>query len=241
MNNIIGSTTSESKLIKAIQKAVGSAQDGIIGTGTVSDLAAVVKADCWPVTLNLYSNPVIICEDIKAFNPGKGCGKYANSLSGSFSYQKKPCSILVSDGKVLCGTACHAHIGKPESVLYRLNNGKHGMKRCLSASELPSGVRWAIGGMGLLNYYDTAAEGFTGAYSDVLRRTNHTMLGVKHNLVYLCYCKNMTGTQVDAYAKKLGLAHAVMLDGGHVAAINGGEGFARINTGQAQYYLIQGV
>jgi hypothetical protein len=241
MNNIRGSTTNETKMIKAIQKAVGALQDGIIGAGTMSDLAAAVNADCWPLTIKLYSNPVIICKDITAFNPGKGCGNYANSLSGSFSYQKKPCSILVSKGKVLWSAACHAHINKPESVLYRLNNGSFGVKRCLSASELPSGVRWAIGGMGLLDYYDTAAEGFTGAYSDVLRKTNHTVIGVKGDLVYLCYCKNMTGTQVDAYAKKLGLTYAIMLDGGHVAAINGGESFARINTGQAQYYLIQGV
>lgn len=241
MNNIRGSTTSETNMIKAIQKAVGAMQDGIIGTGTMSDLAAAVGADCWPLTLNLYSNPAIICKDITAFNPAKGCGSYANSISGSFSYQKKPCSILISGGKTLCSAACHAHINKPESVLYRLNNGRFGLKRCLSASDLPSGVRWAIGGMGLLDNYDTAAEGFTGAYSDVLRQTNHTMIGVKNDLVYLCYCKNMTGKQVDAYAKKLGLTFAIMLDGGHVAAINGAESFARINTGQAQYYLIQGV
>lgn len=241
MNNVKGSTTSETKMIKAIQKAVGALQDGIIGTGTMSDLAAAVKADCWPLTLNLYSNPVIICKDIKVFNPSKGCSGFSNSLSGSFSYQKKPCSILISDGKTLCSAACHAHINKPESVLYRLNNGSFGLKRCLSASDLPSGVRWAVGGMGLLGFYDAAAEGFTGVYSDVVRKTNHTMLGVKNGLVYLCYCKNMTGAQVNAYAQKLGLTHAIMLDGGHVAAINGGESFAKINTGQAQYYMIQGV
>lgn len=241
MNNIQGSTASETKLIKAVQKAVGAVQDGIIGTGTMSDLAVAVNADCWPLTLNLYNNPVIICEDIIASNPGKGCGSFANSLSGSFSYQKKPCSILISDGKTLCSTACHQHIGKPEAVLYRLNNGVFGIKRCKTSNELPPGVLWAIGGMGLLNFYDPVAEGFTGAYSDVLRKTNHTMIGVKNGLVYLCYCKNMAGKQVDTYAKKLGLTYAIMLDGGHVAAINGGESFARINTGQAQYYMIQGV
>jgi hypothetical protein len=241
MNNIRGSTTSETNMIKAIQKAVGAAQDGIIGTGTMTDLAAKIGAQCWPLTIKLYDMPVIICNDITAFNPGKSCGSFANSLSGSFSYQKKPCSILISGEKTLWSAACHAHINKPESVLYRLDNGRFGVKRCLSASALPSDVRWAIGGMGLLDFYDTAAEGFTGAYSDVLRKTNHTMIGVKNDLVYLCYCKNMTGTQVNDYAKKLGLTYAIMLDGGHVAAINGGESFARINTGQAQYYLIQGV
>ena len=33
---------------------------------------------------------------------------------------------------------------------------------------------------------------------------------------------------------------AIMLDGGHVAAINGAESFAKINTGQIQYHMIQG-
>ena len=45
---------------------------------------------------------------------------------------------------------------------------------------------------------------------------------------------------MDAFCKdKLQLDLAIMLDGGHVAAINGEESFARINTTQAQYYLIK--
>ena len=56
----------------------------------------------------------------------------------------------------------------------------------------------------------------------------------------LVYCKTMTGKQVDAFCKdKLKLGLAIMLDGGHVAAINGEESFARINTAQRQYYLIK--
>lgn len=242
MNNIRGSTTSETNMIKAIQKAVGAAQDGIIGTGTMTDLAAKVGAQCWPLTIKLYDMPVIICNDITAFNPGKGCGSFANSLSGSFSYQKKPCSILVNKGQPVYSASCHAHINKPESVLYRLSSGKFGIKRCLSTSALPSGVKWAVGGMGLLDLYDPAAEGFTGAYGDVVRLTNHTVLGVKNGLCYLLYCKSMTGAQVNTFVKnKLKLEMAIMLDGGHVAAINGEESFARINTGQVQYYLIQGI
>lgn len=241
MTNMTPGTNSEKKLNKAIQAAIGASQDGILGPASAVDLAAKVGAVCWPLTIKLYDMPVIVCNDIVITNPGKGCKNFKNSLSGSFSYQKKPCSILISGEKTLWSAACHAHINKPESVLYRLDNGRFGVKRCLSASALPSDVRWAIGGMGLLDMYNPAAEGFTGAYSDVLRKTNHTMIGVKNDLVYLCYCKNMTGTQVNDYAKKLGLTYAIMLDGGHVAAINGGESFARINTGQAQYYLIQGV
>lgn len=242
MTNMTPSTVSEKKLLKAIQSRIGAAQDGILGPASAVDLAVAVGAKCWPLTIKLYDMPVVIAEDIVISNPGKGCGSFKNSLSGSFSYQKKPCSILVNNGKTICGSACHAWLGQPESVLYRLNNGQFGIKRCKAASELPGGVRWAVGGLGLLDMYDPAAEGFTGKYSDVLRKTNHTVLGVKNGMVYLVYAKSMTGAQVNTFCRdKLRLDLAVMLDGGHVAAINGEESFARINTGQVQYYLIQGV
>lgn len=242
MTNMTPSTASEKKLTKAIQTAIGAAQDGILGPASAVDLAVAVKAKCWPLTIKLYDMPVIVCEDIIITNPGKGCGSFKNSLSGSFSYQKKPCSILVNNGQSVYGAACHAWLGQPESVLYRLKNGQFGIKRAIYDNQLPKDLRWAVGGMGLLDMYNPAAEGFTGNYADVLRDTNHTVLGVKTGMVYLIYCKSMTGAQVNTYCRdKLKLDMAIMLDGGHVAAINGEESFAKINTGQAQYYLIQGV
>lgn len=239
MNYVSGTTAEEKRLVKAIQTAVGAKADNSIGPVTLTDIAVKVKVKCFPLAVNLYEQPSIICEDILVFNPKAGCKNYTNSISGSFSYEKKPCSILVNDGKVVCESACHAWLKKPESVLYGLKNGGHGVKRCLSASELPSGVKWAVGGLGLLDNYSPTAEGFTGQYSDVLRSTNHTMLGVKNGMVYLCYCKNMTAQQVNAYAKKLNLEYAIMLDGGHVAAINSAS--TKINTAQTQYYAIQAV
>ena len=41
-------------------------------------------------------------------------------------------------------------------------------------------------------------------------------------------------------AATFGFALAVLLDGGHVAAINGSEEYAKINLKQKQYYAIQG-
>lgn len=250
MNTVRGSTASETKMIKAIQRAVGAAEDGLIGTATMSGLAAKVGAACWPVTLRLYGMPCIIARDITACSPRAGCGAYKNSLSGSFSWQQKPISILVSGGKVVCGDACHAWLDRPESVLYRLEDGTFGVRRCKSAGDLPNGVRWAVGGVGLGRMYDPEEEGFCAFvhngkaynYSDVLRKTNHTAIGVKNGLVYLVYCRSMTGAQVNAFCRdKLGLMYAIMLDGGHVAAMNGEESFARINAGQTQYYMIQAV
>lgn len=240
MTNMTPTTVSEKKLTTAIQAAIGAAEDGILGPASAVDLAVAVGAECWPLTVQLFGQPVIVCKDITVLNPGKGTKHYANSLSGSFSFQKQPCSILVSDGKVLWQTACHAWLGQPESVLYRLENGKFGMKRCLSAEELPKGVRWAVGGMGLGKTYAPKTEGFSGQYADVLRDTNHTVLGVKKDMIYLVYAKSKTAAQVNALVTEdLKLELAIMLDGGHVASINGAEHFAKINTAQNQYYLIQ--
>ncbi|HIW93020.1 MAG TPA: hypothetical protein H9868_00610 [Candidatus Flavonifractor merdipullorum] len=241
MNNIIGTTDSETAMIKAIQRAVGAAEDGEIGGETMAAIAARLGADCFPITLEIYDQPTIIAKDVVVCNPSTGLRAYNNSLSGSFSYQKKPCSILVNWGKAVCESACHAWLGQPETVLYRLYSGEFGIRRCMSSKELPDSVKWAVGGMGLLDLYGPQEEGFSGQYADVLRRTNHTALGVKGGMVYLIYCANMTGGEVDEHCRKLGLELAVMLDGGHVAAINGAESFAKLNTGQIQYYMIQGV
>lgn len=242
MTNMTPSTGSEKKLLKSIQAAIGAAQDGILGPASAVDLAVEVGADCWPVTIKLYDMPVIVCKDIAVSNPGKGCKHFANSLSGSFSHIKQPCSIAVNDGKVIGTTACHAWLGQPETVLYRLKDGRFGWKRVMYADQLPAGVKWAVGGMGLLGMYAPKEEGFSGQYADVLRDTNHTVLGVKRGMVYLIYAKSLTGAQVnDLCRDKLQLEYAVMLDGGHVAAIWGGEKFAQINGAQSQYYMIQAV
>lgn len=242
MNDFKGSTTSEDKMFKAIQKAIGAQENGWIGTQTMSDIAVKVGANCWPITLKMYNMPVIISEDIIVSNPKSGCKNYKNSLSGSFSYQKKPCSIMINNGKEIWGAACHAWLNKPETVIYRTTSNKFGIKKCKYSTELPSGIKWAVGGMGLLDKYNPTEEGFTGTYADVLRTTNHTVLGIKNNMCYLLYCKNMSGSQINTFCKdKMKFEMAILLDGGHVAAINGEESFAKINTSQVQYYLIQAV
>lgn len=240
MRFVSGSTPEEIKLVMGIQGAVGSVQDNSIGPQTLTDLAVAVNADVFPLNVTMFNNPVIVAADIRPAAVSGSLSKYANAISGSFSWEHRPCSILISDGEVVCGTACHAHLGKPECVLYRFENGMFGIRRAKSADELPKTLRWAIGGCGLLDYYNPAAEGFTGAYADVLRRTNHTLIGVKNKMVYLCYVKNATGIECNSYAKKLGLEKAVLLDGGHIAAINGAE--TKINTTlTTQYYIVQGV
>ena len=113
MTTVRGSTASETKMIKAIQRAVGAAEDGMIGGETMAAVAAKLGADCFPLTLRIYGQPTIIARDIVVCNPVAGLKGYSNSLSGSFSYRKQPCSILVSWGKAVCESACHAWLGKP--------------------------------------------------------------------------------------------------------------------------------
>ena len=203
----------------------------------------------YPCTVLLEGMPVILAKNVVPFNPNGPLSGWKNTISGGFSASKQPCSILVQDGWAKQKYACHYWYDRPESVIYRLTTGEVGIARVKSTDQLPKCLRWAVGGMGLLGNYDPKAEGFckltnaegkTENFSDVLRDTNHTVLGYKDGLFYLIYCKSMTGAQVNAFADKLGLEMAVMLDGGHVAAMNGEEDYAKINLKQAQYYAIQG-
>lgn len=233
MKDVVGSTLEEVRMIKAIQRSVGALDNGWIGNQTLSDIAAKLGADCWPLNVELYGQPCILARDIEPVNMSGPLPK--NAISGSFSWQGQPCSILVRGGKVVRGMSCH--YPRPESVLYKTRDGVVRIASVSSAAAL-GGVVWAVGGLGLLDCYDPAAEGFTGAYADVLRKTNHTVLGYKGGLLYGVYCRSMTAQQVNALCKdKLKLEYAVMLDGGHVAAIHAA--VSRINTNQRQYYAVR--
>lgn len=239
MRFVSGITKNEQKLVRGIQAAVGAVQDNSIGQQTLTDLACVLHADVFPLCVDIFGYPVMIAHDLRPAAVNAPLKNYANAISGSFSWKGKPCSILVCDGSAVATDACHYWtLGTPESVLYRTLDGKYGIRRCHTVKDLPSGTRWAIGGMGMLGNYDPAAEGFSGQYADVLRKTAHTFVGVKHGMVYLGYVSGMTGAQVNAHAKKLGLDMAIMLDGGHISAINNEE--TQINTRlTVQSYIVQ--
>ena len=233
MKDVVGSTSEEVRMIKAIQRSVGALDNGWIGNQTLSDIAAKLGADCFPLNVELYGQPAILARDIDPLNLSGRLPE--NSISGSFSWQGAPCSILVRGGRVVRGMSCH--YPTPESVLYKTADGAVHIARVASASLLDN-VVWAVGGMGLLGNYNPAAEGFTGAFSDVLRKTNHTVLGYKGGMLYGVYCRSMTAQQVNALCRdKLKLEYAVMLDGGHVAAIHAA--VSRINTNQRQYYAVR--
>ena len=233
MKDVKGSTSEEIRMIKSIQRSVGALDNGYIGNQTLSDIAAKLGADCFPLNVELYGQPSILARDIEPVNMSGPLPQ--NAISGSFSWQGQPCSILVRGGKVVRGMSCH--YPTPESVLYKTWDGRVHMARVSSAAVLGD-VVWAVGGMGLLGGYDPELDGFTGVYSDVLRKTNHTVLGCKGGMLYGIYCKAMTAQQVNAFVRdKLKLEYAVMLDGGHVAAINGA--YNKINTQTRQFYAVR--
>lgn len=233
MRDVKGATSEEIRMIRAIQRSVGALDNGWIGNQTLSDIAAKLGANCFPLNVELYGQPAILARDIDPLNLSGRLPE--NSISGSFSWQGAPCSILVRGGKIVRGMSCH--YPTPESVLYKIAGGAVRIARVSSAAAL-GGVVWAVGGLGLLDLYNPAAEGFTGVFSDVLRKTNHTVLGYKGGMLYGVYCKNMTAQQVNAFVRdKLKLEYAVMLDGGHVAAINGA--CSKINTQTRQFYAVR--
>ena len=233
MKDVVGSTSEEVRMIKSIQRSVGALDNGWIGNQTLSDIAAQLGADCFPLNVELYGQPAILARDIDPLNLSGRLPE--NSISGSFSWQGAPCSILVRGGRVVRSMSCH--YPTPESVLYKTTDGAVRIARVASASLLDN-VVWAVGGMGLLGNYNPAAEGFIRAFSDVLRKTNHTLLGYKGGMLYGIYCRSMTAQQVNAFCRdKLKLEYAVMLDGGHVAAIHAA--CNKINTNQRQYYAVR--
>lgn len=241
MNDIKYSTSEEKRLITSVQGAVGTRQDGCAGADTFVTIAGALGANCFPVALKIFGCPTIVGRSILPFSPNnKPLTPYAYSMLGSFTFKRAvdPCSILINQGKVVCGSACHAFQGKPESVIYQRANGAVGVMRAVYTADLPKDTVLAVGGMGLLSQYDPKAEGFTGSYADVTYNNNHNVLGYKRGLWYGVYCANMTGAQInDLCARKFQFSYALLLDGGGLAAMNAGE--FKINTTAKQGYAIQ--
>jgi len=209
--------------IKAVQSALGAYPDGKAGPQTWDTLYRKFADVKYPYSENFFSGIVIFTKDIKIeYGQNRKATKdFVNSISGVFQWDSKAISVLMQDGKVICNSASHTWLGKPETIIYKTKHGVINAIRAISVpQDLLSDIEWAIGGLGLHNY-DPAAEGFTGAYSDVLRSTGHTGIGItKENEIALLY-KNCSGLQFKDWAiNKLGLKFAIMLDGGHIASMN---------------------
>lgn len=161
---------------------------------------------------------------------------YGDCISGTFQYKNVTSSMFCAWGKWHRKSSTHDWLKQPETVIYQNKRGAVKAQRCLYASEIKDDVVHAIGGLGLHNW-DPNLEGFKGDYADVLRNTGHTALG--HN------GKEWLGVYVVGTAKQvrdlmidvLKCEIAILLDGGHISAINCKE--KQENLKQAQNNMIQ--
>ena len=223
MNEIVGSTAEEKRLIKAIQRAMGILDNGVIGTDTMTSIGIKVGADAFPVAVVMYGQPTVIAKDLIPFDPNGPISGYAYTLSGSFTWPagEQPCSILVNRGVVERGAACHEWRDQPETVIYKLYDGRLGVKRVKTVAELPNNVKWAVGGMGLLKNYDPVTEGFTGDQAGALRKTGHTVLGYKNSYLYGICFQNHSAEQINQIVRdNFKLDAAIKMDGGSVFGYN---------------------
>lgn len=246
MKDFKGQTKSEDEMFKAIQIKNNSLPNGWIGAQTMSDIAARLDADCFPTTLQIYGMPTIIGNDLLPFNPKGPIRNFENSVLGSFTYPRAttPCSILKNNTGIVFNDACRSWAGYPEAVLYKCN-GVVEMGEFKYATDLPAGTTWAVGGFGLLDYWNPSGQGFktigsTDFYSSVAYRTNHIVLGYKNSKVYGVFCKNMDAPQLNTFCKeKMKFKLALKVDGGKLSAMNGAERFSKINTNMTQGYCVQ--
>ena len=227
----------EIEKIKVIQKHYDAFVDGSFGEQLLDSIYRSI-APVYPYSALFFDANVLISDKIQLVHSlnKATCGTYNNSLSGTFQWQNTTSSMLCIDGKWKRKSSTHDWLKQPETVIYVNDKGEIKAKRCLYSSEIEEDVVNAIGGVGLHNY-DPKAEGFTGAYADVLRKTYHTALGHDGKSWLGVYAYG-TGEQIRSLMiDKLKCKVAIMLDGGSIAAIN--TDTKKSNVKQLQNNIIQ--
>jgi len=206
-----------------------------------------------PKTIKIGYEHAIVSDDLLVFDPNGPLKNYKDAMSASFTWPsgKIPGSILVNKGKAVCGSACHAWLGYPESVIYRYKDGTFGYGRYKYDTEIPdrANVLWAVGGVGLIGNYKPSVEGFAKFYkngkyynyTDVLRKTAHTVIAMKAGKCYQIYIHSMSAYQINLWVKAQGFELAIIGDGGHIPAINGSTAECKHNLYIEQGFATQGI
>ena len=103
------------------------------------------------------------------------------NLRGSEIY-----GLAMQDGKEIETNSYVTNFdGLKRGTIYFDGNKMHHAMVYNAKTEIKDKIKWAISGISLYPIYNPKAEGFVGAYADVLRATKHTALGFKENKVYL--------------------------------------------------------
>lgn len=142
-----------------------------------------------------------------------------------------PTSILYFDGKVYQASA--NHLPCPQSVYITYKNDTVDLKRIKNLSELNlDNIKQVVGGVGIRNVFDSTfkyspvTEGFSGAFADVLARSDKTFIGYNKRLnkQYLLVLKNVTMAEAIAIMTDNSTGEAydiiLMLDGGGSSFLN---------------------
>ena len=103
------------------------------------------------------------------------------NLKGSEIY-----GLAMQDGKEIETNSYVTNFeGLKRGAIYFDGKSLHHAMIYNAKSEIKNFIKWGISGISLYPIYNPKAEGFTGAYADVLRTTKHTAIGFKGDRVYL--------------------------------------------------------
>lgn len=117
-----------------------------------------------------------------------------------------------SEGKILSNYATH---GKPVATLIVHTDGNVEMAYIKDLSAV-NNLWFAVSGYGIYPKITASDEGFTGAFSDVLRTTNRPIIGYRKsdNKIVVAVRANSDADRAKETAKNLGLDFAISLDAG---------------------------
>lgn len=123
-----------------------------------------------------------------------------------------PQGIMVNGGKVICNNPTH---GKPAATLIIRSANDVEMKYVTDITK-EGNVWFAVSGYGIYPNITATQEGFTGKYSDVLRKTNRPIIGYrkKDNKIIIAVRAATSAQRASQTAKNLGMDFAISLDGG---------------------------
>lgn len=185
------------------------------------------------------------------FNPNGGSvSGFTNCFNGTFS-AGYPISIMINNGEVIRDNSCHHDWGYPESVLWIKNDGSHGVSRVQTYTQIEGykDIKFAIGGLGISNL-KPSEEGFckftrtnvytkqleTKNFSDVTRRTYHSVGGFKDDLFFMSIMYG-TSEEIEGECLKQGFTEVVQFDGGGWAACNTDD--YDLNLDKPQFSMVQ--
>lgn len=147
---------------------------------------------------------------------------YDNFVNSVFFMNQKngkvyPKGIMVNAGKIISNNLPH---GKPVSTLIIYGKDRVEMKK-VSDIKQEKGVWFAVSGFGIYPCITAKEEGFTGAFSDVMRYADRPIIGYrkKDNKIVIAVRKGSTAERAKETAKNLGLDFAISLDGGGSATL----------------------